>query len=309
MKIFKVVIAGGSGFIGKYLTDYFVKNQTKVVVLTRNSSMYQNHIHYVNWDGKNLDFWIRELENSNLLINLTGKSIQCLFTNNNKKELLESRVNSVNVLSQAIKYIQNPPKLWIQASGLGFYGNTKKLCNEFSKKGDGFLSDLIEQLEYNLFKSSLKSTRMVALRLGLAFHNSGGIMKKLVKLIKNFTAVSVGNGEMYISWFHLFDLIRIIEFLFENDSLQRVFNVCSPNLLTNKDFMKKFRTYFGRPNFPHIPEFIFKLIFKNLMQLESELILNSQQIIPKNLLDLGFKFAFDDLQYALLDLYPREIKM
>lgn len=308
MKISKIILAGGSGFIGSYLVEYCQKHQIQVVILTRKYKSNYNNVKYVNWNGINIDLWIEELENTDLLINLTGKNIQCLFTKKNKKELLDSRVNSVNVLSQAIRYVQNPPKLWIQASGLGFYGNTKIPCHEFSEKGSGILSNLTEKWEHTLFKRSLNSTRRIVLRFGLALHYSGGILAKLVKFTKNFAGASVGNGEMYISWFHLFDLTRIIEFLFENPSLEGTFNVCTPNPITNKIFMQKLRNYFDTPYIPPVPEFIFKLISKNLINIEPELILNSQQVIPKRLLELGFKFTFDNLQSVLFDLYPKQNK-
>lgn len=311
MKITKVVLAGGSGFIGNYLKNYFQINKVQVIILSRkfiqNNCTNTTNIRQVCWDGISSGLFSKTLENTDLLINLSGKNIQCLFNKKNKNELLNSRINGIKILHQCIKNLKNPPKLWIQASGLGFYGNTTTLCDEFSKKGIGFLSDMAEKLEDTLFKEKFFLTRKIILRFGLAFHYSGGVLQKLVKLTKNFGGISIGDGKMYIAWFHLFDLIRIINFLFKHDSLEGIFNICTPHPILHKDFIKILNNHFNkRFIIPTIPQFIFKLIAKNLMNIEPELVLHSQQVTSKKLTTLGFKFIFNDLSSTLLNLYPNK---
>lgn len=310
MKIIKIIITGGSGFIANYLINFFKRNLLiKIVVFSRKKINHYNisNVKYIQWDAKNINnSWMKELENADLLINLTGKNIQCLFTKKNKQELLNSRIDSIKVLTKSIEYLKTPPKLWVQASGLGFYGNTQELCDESIKKGVGFLPDLIEELENTLFKNNLNCVRKISLRLGLALHSSGGILKKMVKLTKCFLGSPIGDGLMYMSYFHLFDLTQILEFLFYNKFLEGVFNVCTPCPIDNKLFMKELRYYFNKIYFIPIPEFMFNLILKHVIRVDRDLILNFPQAIPKKLLDSGFKFNFLSLKSIFLDLYPNQ---
>lgn len=308
MKINKIILTGGSGFIANYLINFFLKKkEIKIIVFTRNKNNIGNvtdNIKYVEWDAKNINnVWIKELENTDLLINLTGKNIQCLFNKKNKKELLNSRIDSIKVLNKAIKFLKNPPKLWIQASSLSFYGSTTELCTELTKKGVGFLSDLIEEVENTLFEIKLYSTRKISLRFGLALHSSGGILKKLVMLTKYFLGSPIANKNIYISWFHLFDLIRVLKFLFYNDFLEGVFNFCSPYPVSNNFFMRELRSYFKKIYIFTIPSFMLNFILKNIINIDPCLILNLPQAIPKKLLDAGFEFNFLNLESVFLNLY------
>lgn len=304
MKNFKIVIAGGSGFIGSYLMNFF-KKEYKIIILSRKYNYTINNIKYVYWDGIHLNSWVKELENSDLLINLTGKNIKCIFNKKNKKKLLDSRINSIKILNIAIQLIKNPPKLWIQASSLDLYEKNTNISTENSKKSDNFLSKLIQKCEYTLFETSLNHTKKIILRFGLGLYYSGGILKELVKITKKISSVGINDNNIYISWFHLFDLIRIIEFLFHNKLSHKVFNVCVPKSINYQDFIKILGIYFNRPYIIPIPKFVFILISKYIMRIEPELILNSRQVYPKNLLELGFNFKFNTLEEVLSNLYPK----
>lgn len=309
MKITKIVITGGSGFIASYLINFFKKKLfINLVVFTRKKVKNYNidNLKYIAWDAKHIySSWLEALENTDLLINLTGKNIQCLFTKKNKQELLNSRIDSIQVLSKAIKLLKNPPKLWIQASGLGFYGANQELCCEETKKGIGFLPDLVEHIENTLFSDNFNKTRKISLRFGFALHSDGGILNKLIKLTQYFLGGPIQNGSMYMSYFHLFDLTQILEFLFYNESLEGVFNVCTSFPISNKIFMQELRNYFNQLYFLPIPNFILRIILKYIIGIDNDLIVHSPQAIPKKLLNAGFKFNFLSLNSILLDLYPR----
>jgi len=305
----KVVIAGGSGFIGKSLTKFFKKKGCEIYILTRAENQLIDGINYLNWDGKNTADWVKSLENTDILINLTGKSVQCLFDEENKKEIIRSRIDSVNVLNKAILTLENPPKLYLQASGLGFYGNAKDLTTEDFPNGSDFIAQVTKQWEDSFFKTETPKTRKVALRFGLALEKDGGALKPLAKLTRNFLGGAIGDGKLMMAWFHVKELNNIISFLYEKENLNGFFNICSPKPIRNKDFMKSLRFTFKTPWSPPVPKFIFKLVAKYIIKVEPELVLSNQNIIPKRLIDAGYEFKFTKLDDIFNEIYFKNKKL
>ncbi|MCB9202769.1 MAG: TIGR01777 family protein [Flavobacteriales bacterium] len=294
----KIIIAGGSGFIGESLIQHFKKQENSIYVLTRGKTQCKNSINYVNWDGISVSSWKDCLEHSDILINLSGKSINCRFTEQNKQDLIESRINPVNALNKAIKTIENPPKVFIQASAIGFYGEAREKTDESSPVGTGFLAELSQKWEHAFLSKSTPNTRKIVLRFGLALGN-GGALKPLIKITKLYLGGRIGNGQTIMSWFHVDELGLIIEYLYESENLSGIFNICSPNSVTNKDFMQSLRKVLNKPWSPPVPKFIFKLVSKYIMQAEPELVLTNQNIYPKKLIGAGYLFKYKKLNDAL----------
>jgi uncharacterized protein (TIGR01777 family) len=194
---------------------------------------------------KILKSWKNHLENAELLINLTGKSVNCVFTEENKKELYSSRIGSVKLLNQAISTLENPPKLFIQCSGLGLYGNVTQPTDEKGTQGNDFLANLTHDWEKEFFSYRHDKVRKIALRMGIVLGKDGGALTPLVDITKKFLGGHIGNGKMFMSWFSVKEFHQLIPFLIKNENLEGVFNLCSPNPSNKmKEFMLVLRTVF-----------------------------------------------------------------
>jgi len=298
----KIIIAGGSGFIGSYLSKRFSSQGYQVVILSRGKPKTQNNIRYVNWDGENLSDWKDELENSFLLINLCGKTVAVRHTSKNKKEIFDSRINSTKVLNQAILFCENPPKYWMNSSGATIYKTsfTQKRDEYLSETEQEFLTEVIIAWEREFFKNSNSKIRKLALRTPVVFGKSGETFGKLNLLTKFGLGGKQGNGKQIMSWVHIEDFARIIDFAIEKN-MEGVVNMASPNPVTNTEMMRAFRKFnrikFGIPT----PEFLLKIGAK-IIGVEPDFVLKSYYVVSKRLEENEFDFKFPTIDKALADL-------
>lgn len=296
----KVIIAGGSGFIGKALSNELSEKGFDVLVLTRGKQKLENNIKFISWDGINLGPWANELEGAKAVVNLTGRSINCLHTPQNKKEIIESRLNSIQALEVAFKNCQSAPDVWVQASATGFYGDTGEAAvDEQSPKGSDFLSDVCEAWENKFVEVNLSNTRKVILRFGVVLGENGGALKPLKLITKLFLGGAAGNGKQYISWIHVDDICRIILEAIENNEISGIYNATAPEPVTNSEFMKTLRSVLKRPWVPPAPSFIIKIIAKFVLKTEPSLILEGNKAIPKRLINHGFRWKFSNFRDAI----------
>ncbi|PCJ24315.1 MAG: TIGR01777 family protein [Flavobacteriales bacterium] len=299
----KIVIAGGSGFIGKVLSSYYKKKGYLVVILTRGTSRLVDGIRFEHWDAKTLGDWSTLLEGAEVLINLTGKSVDCRYTKENKRLILSSRVDATNVLGEAINQLQNPPKVWFNSSTATIYDYslTKAMTEEDGDIGSDFSMSVAKAWEEAFFNSTTPKTRKIALRISLVLGKGEGVLPVLTKLSKLGLGGYHGNGKQKFAWIHIDDLIQTIEFLKGKESIDGPINCTSPSEIDNQQFMKALRkslgVWFGIPT----PKFALE-IGSFLMQTESELILKSRFVKPQRLLDNGFQFKFTNIDKALADL-------
>jgi len=301
----RIVIAGGSGFIGTALAKEFAGRGYEVIVLTRRSRVRRDGVREVVWDGEHSGDWIPFLDGAEAVVNLTGRSINCPHTPENLRAIIASRVNSVNALAAALGQVKTPPRVWVQASAVGFYGDTKNnLCDENSPVGNDSLAGICRQWE-NAFNSAVApKTRRVTLRIGFVLGRDGGALPVLARLTKLFLGGAVGNGRQFISWIHLADLVQMFVASIENENLAGTFNAVAPDAVTNAEFMRELRRALHRPWSPPAPVFAVK-IGSRLMGSEASLALVSQCCAPKKFLTAGFEFQFSNLRAALENLYPR----
>jgi uncharacterized protein (TIGR01777 family) len=300
----RIILAGGSGFIGTSLAPFLLERDYEIAVLSRAPSHQEGAIRHVQWDGRTVGGWVEILERSLALVNLTGRSINCRHTPENRRQIIESRVNSVRVLGEAIARCAEPPNVFVQAAGGGIYGDRgDRWCDEFEPHGHDFVAQVCEQWEAAFEKIDAR-TRKVLLRLGVVLGPGGGFLKVLARLTKAFLGGHVSNGRQFISWIHITDLTRIILAAIERNDLTGVFNATSPNPVTNAEFMRELRRALHRPWSPPAPAFVAR-IGAWLMGTEGKLALVSQRCIPKRLTESGFRFELPALRLALANIYPR----
>jgi len=232
----RLVIAGGSGFIGRALAQEFSARHYEIVVLTRAPRSRTDGVRELAWDGVQTGDWIQALDGAAAVINLAGKNINCPHTPDNLRAITVSRVAAVNALAAAMKKIAQPPRVWVQASATGFYGDTgDQLCDESAPAGSNALADICRQWEAAFRDddaSSPKSnhdegvatTRKVTLRIGFVLGRAGGALPVLGRLTKWFLGGAVGNGRQFISWIHLADLVQMFVAAVEQENLSGTFN-------------------------------------------------------------------------------------
>ncbi len=297
----RMVIAGGTGFFGNYLINFFKKDYS-IVVLTRQKSFSKDEVNYVNWDGKQQGEWINFLEGAAVLINLSGKSINCKFTQKNKEKLLSSRIDSTKVLVDSIKELTNPPKVFLNASAGSMYALLDEPNVETNQSYQkGFLSEMALAWESEFFKGDLPKTRRLALRISLILGKNGGVYDVLQKITKFYLGGFVGSGDQMMSWMHIEDAARAVAFLIDTSNVEGPINFSTNQPKSNADFMKMLRQSLNVPfGFP-APAFGLNLM-SGVIDIEPSLLLNGVNFIPKKLTDSGFKFNYEKLEDALKDL-------
>lgn len=305
----RIIIAGGTGFIGQALARFLAGGNFNVVVLTRGKNEQQDGIRYINWDGKTRGGWTRELDGSTAVVNLAGRSINCRFTAENRAEILNSRVASSSALANAIADTSTPPRVFVQASGIGYYGDRgDRVIDESAPPGSDFMAGVCRKWEGALNTATFVGTRKVILRIGIVLGRGGGALAVLDRLTKAYLGGAAGSGRQFVSWIHLHDLVRIIVAAIERDDLSGIYNAAAPNPVTNAELMRELRRVFGRPWSPPVPA-PFVRLGAWLMGTEGKLALQSFRCVPKRLLDAGFEFEHARLADALRDLYGIEDRL
>jgi uncharacterized protein (TIGR01777 family) len=301
MKMKRILLAGGSGFIGRALAGALVVRGYQVIVLTR-SPQKSTGFQEVEWDGAHVGEWIQYLNGAEAVVNLAGRNVNCPHTPENLREILESRVNSVGAIENSLPHVKVPPRIWVQAGAVGFYGDTKdRLCDETSPAGTDALAGVCQQWEDAFNSVKLENTRRVLLRIGFVLGRNGGALPVLEKLTRNFLGGSVGSGKQFISWIHLEDLTRMFVAAIEREDLSGTFNAVGASPVTNAEFMRELRHALHRPWSPPAPEFAVRLGAK-WMKSEPSLALAGQCCAPVRFLEAGFEFHFSKLRPALENL-------
>jgi len=300
----KIIITGGTGFIGKTLTQCLLNKGFKVVILTRRPESVKsddNAVKLVKWDGRTVTDWAAEIENATAIINLAGASIAGgIWTKSYKNLILQSRINAGQAIVSAIRTVKNPPEVIIQPSGIGYYGSRgDEILAETATAGSGFLADIAQKWETCIDGVTEKSVRLIKLRIGLVLGKGGGFLS-LVKLpFYFFMGGHLGSGEQWLSWIHLEDLVTAIIYLVENKNSKGVFNLSSPQPEKARDFFKTLSEVIHRPSWLHVPEFVLRSLLGEMAQ---ELLLSSQRVSPERLLNSDFQFKLGELKSALQNI-------
>jgi len=298
----KLVIAGGTGFLGEVLINHFKNKFEEIVILTRGKSRIIETIKYVNWNAKTFSGWEKELENTSVLINLTGKSVDCRYTEENKTEILNSRIDSTKILNQAVLECKNPPLHWLNSSTSTIYRySTDKEMDEYSGEiGNDFSMNVAKSWEKSFFEIETPKTIKTALRTSIVLGKKGGALLPLKNLVKFGLGGKQGNGNQFVSWIHEKDFARATEFIIDKKIIGFI-NIVSPKPIKNKDFMKTLRKSLNIPIGIPVDERLLKIGAK-LIGTESELVLKSRNVIPKRLTENCFDFEYGDVKKAFDNL-------
>lgn len=293
----RIIITGSSGFIGKALVARLQAAGHEIIQLVRKNPHPEKNSFF--WNPEKGDIDPQALEGADAIINLAGENIfHKRWSSQRKKEILESRLKAASTLIGAWQRAQNPPRIWIQASAVGFYGNSpNQLRNELSPKGQGFLADVCEQWEKTLEPIANQNLRIATLRFGVVLGPHGGMLEKLIPMFTKGLGAKLGSGEQWMSWVALEDLLSIMEFALANDSVHGVFNASSPEPVTNAEFTETLSELLSRKTYFSLPAWVLHLIFGR--EKANELLLSSVRVEPKELKRLGYLFHYPNLKQAL----------
>jgi uncharacterized protein (TIGR01777 family) len=307
----KIVIPGGSGKVGTVLARALHQAAHEVVVLSRSPA--KQAWRTVQWDGEKLDRWVDEIEDADAVINLAGQSVNCRYTAENRKLILDSRLKSTKVVGDAIAQAWKPPRVWLQASTATIYAHRYDAPNDEATGIIGgsepdapetwrFSIDVATSWERALKNSPTPNTRQVAMRSAIVMHaDAGSPFDILLRLVRYGLGGPAGDGRQFVSWVHEHDFVRAVLWLIEHEELEGPVNVAAPNPLTNAEFMRALQMAWGVS--AGLPAFKWMLALGALVfQSETELILKSRRVVPTKLLQSGFSFEFPNWPAAARDL-------
>jgi len=296
----RIVIAGGSGFIGQKLTELLLAKGHSIVILTRKDRSATDSISYVKWleQGANPE---KELGDVDAVINLAGVSINNGRWNaNHQKEIYESRMSATAELLRIMTALPKQPTVLINASAIGIYPASfdARYTEESTARATDFLAKTVSDWEENARKVEEHSVRVVTMRFGVVLGNTGGALPLMVLPYKLFVGGTVGSGKQWVSWVHVKDVARSILFAIEHSNISGAVNVTSPVPVRMRQFGQTIGTVLHRPHWFPVPSMIMRIVLGK----KSALVLEGQQVIPTVLMQEGFEFMFPSLHDALEDL-------
>ena len=300
----KIIITGGTGFLGEYLTDFFTKKGYIIYIISRTKRIDASNVKYLVWDGKTLGDWTNSIENAEAIINLAGKSVNCRYNETNKRIILESRINATNVIGEAILKARKPPKVWLNGGSATIYRYSEDIdmTESEGELGDNFSVNVCKVWEKTFEAYTTPKTKQVFMRISIVLGKRGGVVGPLKNLVRTGLGGTQSHGRQRVSWLHIHDFARMVEWFMENDDFSGAVNCVSPNHVSNAEFMKGFRKAlkvpFGLPQ----PKWLLKF-GAVLIGTETELILKSRRVVPDRLLKAGFKFDYPNLDNALEEIF------
>ncbi len=296
----KIAIAGATGLIGKRLTEKLISRGDSVVIIGRNIEKLKKTFPNVQLFSDYSLNYLQALENTDVFINLAGVNVAGKRWNEEyKKEILDSRITTTKALINIIGHLTEKPKTYITASAIGYYGTSEiKNFTEDDKAGNDFLAEVCVKWEKEAWEVKKFNVRTVAVRIGIVLAKEGGALKKMLLPFYLFIGGPLGDGTQWFSWIHIDDLINIFLFAIDNPAVNGPINAVAPNPVRMKHFTSTLGKVLKRPSIFFVPTFILKLILGEA----SYLVTKGSRVLPKRLLDLGFKFIYVDLYDALKNL-------
>lgn len=309
----QIVIAGGSGFLGKALAVHFRKAGFKIVILTRSPKTRTDGVREVAWNARTIGEWARELDGATAVVNLTGRSVNCRYNAKNRREIMDSRVDSTRVVGEAIARCENPPRVWLNSSTATLYKHTfgaphdetSREMDSAKDAKDAFSVEVAQAWERALNEAATPRTRKVALRTSMVLGlDENSVFPVLRRLTRFGLGGKQGSGKQFVSWIHVEDFRRAIEWIISQEQLAGPVNLCAPNPLTNAEMMKAFRDICSAPFGLPATEWMLE-IGAFFLRTETELIFKSRRVVPGRLIQSGFRFRFPSFRDALGDLVSR----
>jgi uncharacterized protein (TIGR01777 family) len=295
----KILITGGTGFVGKQLTSRFIQEGNEVTILTRSlkeSGQLPKEISYLQGDPTQKGPWQEAIPSHDVIINLAGASIFSKWSDEYKKLIRDSRVFTTRNIIEGIPSKFEKRISLFSTSAVGYYGfHGDEELDEESPPGNDFLARLAIEWEVEALKAQDKGARVVITRFGIVLGEKGGALGQMIPLFKKFIGGPIGSGQQWFSWVHIKDLAEAFAFLIKHPEISGPINVCSPNPVKNKDLAKALGRALHRPSFMPAPAFMIKLVLGEF----GSVILEGQRVLPRRLLKKGFTFQYPDIDKAL----------
>ena len=306
----KIIVSGSSGFVGSSLVVFLKNLGHEVIQLVRKEKKDVNKdikkANHIIWDPKLGYIDSNLLEGADAVINLSGENVHGIWTDTKRRSILESRLQTTCLLSDTLAKLQRPPKVFVSASGITYYGNhNSQMVDETSPVGTDFLADVCKQWEDACDSAKQAQIRVIHLRIGAVLGRSGGMLHNFIPLFKIGLGGKWGTGLQHISWISIDDLLEMILFVIQDDSISGPINAVSPNPVTNYEFTKTLGRIIHRPTIFSIPETLAKLAFGEWID---SVLLSNYHVIPRVLVDKKFIFHFTNLDDALTHALTKKIK-
>jgi len=308
----RIVLSGGSGFLGSALAKHFGAHGWEVVILTRSPKPRNDGVREVAWDARTPGDWTRELDGAAGIVNLTGRSVDCRYHARNRREIMASRVDSTRALGEAISHCANPPRVWLNSSTATIYKHTfgpawdeNGVISATAEAKDAFSVEVAAAWERVFNEARTPRTRKVALRAAMVLgHGANSVFPMLCRLARLGLGGPMASGQQYVSWIHQADFCRAIDWLIEHDEIAGPVNLAAPNPVPNREMMATLRELcgarFGLPAAAWMLE-----VGAFLLRTETELIIKSRRVVPSRLLAGSFQFSFPFVREAMADLLAR----
>lgn len=304
----RIIVAGGSGFLGTALMAHFAQ-QHHVTILTRRSAPLgpaSPGLTYATWSPNGHSGpWATAIDGADALVNLAGESIAAnRWSSAQKQKILESRLLATQSLAAAIRQAARAPPVLVNASAIGYYGDRgEETLTEASSPGSDFLADVCKQWE-SAAGSVGHLTRVALVRTGIVLDRRGGALPKMLPPFRLFAGGPLGSGSQYMSWIHKDDWVRLVAWMVSTHSIRGPFNATAPNPVTNAEFSKALGRVLNRPSVLPAPAFALRLL---LGEMADTLLLGGQRVLPRRAIDSGFSFRFANVDEALADIFKTRL--
>lgn len=296
----KILITGGTGFVGKQITTRLIRDGHECTILTRRTTQSEEaRISFLQGDPTEKGSWQNDIQNHDAVINLAGASIFKRWTREHKKAILDSRVKTTRNIVEGIPWHEKKPFTLFSTSAVGYYGfcGDEKLT-EASSPGNDFLAQVTQDWEAEAIEAERKKARVVITRFGIVLGERGGALGQMIPLFKKYIGGPIGNGKQWFSWIHMKDLCEAFIFLIHHPGLSGPVNVCSPHPVRNQDLAKSLGKVLKKPSFVPAPGFLVKLVLGEF----GTVVLKGQRVIPQKLLGHDFKFQYPVIDKALKNI-------
>lgn len=299
----KIFVTGGTGFVGSHLARKLAESSHEVTLLTRSlakSPPLPQGASYLEGNPAEKGAWMEKVPYHDGIINLAGSSIFERWTEAAKKAIRDSRLSTTRNLVQALSTRPSEPTFLLSTSAIGYYGfREDEELDESSHPGEGFLASLSQEWESAAQEAENYGARVVLLRFGIVLGKEGGALRQMIPVFRKYLGSSLGSGKQWFSWIHLQDLISVYLFLIEKHRISGPINCTSPQPVRNQELTKSLGEALGKPTFmPSVPGFLLRLLLGEF----GSVLLRGQKVLPRRLLEEGYRFQFPDLKGALKNL-------
>lgn len=300
----RIIITGATGLIGRKLSQKLYEAENQIIVFSRNASsakkILKKDFVYIDWDYRKNDKWIESISSADAIVHLAGINLFAKRWNKTfKEEILASRKETTKALVDAVKQSKTKPKVFVSASGVGYYGDCgDKLLDENSPVGNDFLAEVCKVWESEAAEIEQAGVRRVSVRTGIVLSKEDGALKRMLLPFKLFIGGPLGNGKQWFPWIHIDDIVGVYFHAIENQNISGAVNAASPNICTMKEFANTLGKVLHRPTLFPVPEFALKIAIGEA----GKVVLMSQRVIVNKLLESGYKFKFENLEEALRNL-------